>query len=274
MLRVRWPRPAPLVAMKSSRDAGGVGAVEPGAEGGFKPESHSLDDLPKEPSVGSPGDPALSIEGPSHYPVACGALGHYDEGEVRRIQGALGRGLSIAHQDETSILLLDRPPISWKHRLTRGFAWSEAAPECSSRVTSWRDAATELAACGLVLEGDGAYLHSSVAGVAPIYYLEEGDATYFASRIDPLVQTCRGKLSIDWAAWAAIFLLTAPLGDGTPFLEVRRLRPFSVLEHRPHDGARQIGHEWPWARHDPGARGGTEEAVVENLRRAILIVAT
>jgi hypothetical protein len=43
-------------------------------------------------------------------------------------------------------------------------------------------------------------LHSSVNGLGPIYWIEDRDATYFASRIDPLVVTAAAPLSIDWDA--------------------------------------------------------------------------
>jgi hypothetical protein len=54
------------------------------------------------------------------------------------------------------------------------------------------------------------------------------NATYFASRIDALVKATTGSLSVD--AWAAIFFLRHAIGTRTPFTEVRRLEPFSLLE--------------------------------------------
>ena len=60
--------------------------------------------------------------------------------------------------------------------------------------------------------------------------MEHDGAVYFASRIDPLVTALPRRLTIDWRAWASIFFLRFPLGERTPFLEVKRLRPFSTLE--------------------------------------------
>ena len=74
-------------------------------------------------------------------------------------------------------------PQGPRHRLERG-------PATGGKATSWKQAAQRLACCGLVVDGGARYVHSSVAGVAPVYYLEDADATYFASRIDPLVGSC------------------------------------------------------------------------------------
>ncbi len=182
---------------------------------------------------------------------------------------ALPPGLTTVYQDERSVLMLDRPPVAWRGRRAEGLCWSEQALERPG-VASWKDAARDLAACGLVIDEDDRYLHSSVAGLSPIFYLHDGDATYFASTIEALAgsQPRGRKLSVDWAAWAAIFMLTAPLGDRTPFLEIRRLPPFSTLKHRPGKGPRQRVTDWPWAHdRDEGASG--PEQVVERLREAL-----
>jgi hypothetical protein len=101
--------------------------------------------------------------------------------------------------------------------------------------------------------------------------MHDGDATYFASRIDPLVMSHpeQHKLTIDWQAWAGIFLMTAPLGDRTPFLEVRRLPPFTTLKHRPGAGARQRSAGWPWAEVGLDQSATTGATLIEGLREAI-----
>ena len=160
--------------------------------------------------------------------------------------------------------------IRWGARRTQGFAWSEGRPAERS-VTSWKDAACELAACGLVAHGERRRVHSSVSGVAPIYYVEHAGAVYFASRIDPLVQALPRRYTIDWRAWASIFYLRFPIGERTPFREVKRLRPFSTLEwdaDRREAKARQ--HRWPWAEVEPSL--GLDEgagAIVEAMRAAV-----
>jgi asparagine synthetase B (glutamine-hydrolysing) len=205
---------------------------------------------------------------PDRFPIACGALGRFDPRQTTRVAAALGGELSIAHQDDVSILLCDRPPIRWDRGRNRGLCWSEGIPR-NSRVTSWQDAARSLAASGLVLGEDGPRVHTSVAGLAPIYHRKVGEATYFATRIEPLVAAFDERVSIDWGAWASIFLLTAPIGERTPFAEIRRVPPFSLLGHEPGRGPRVEAHDWPWAQPDPVGPRATAETVVEALREVV-----
>jgi hypothetical protein len=119
-------------------------------------------------------------------------------------------------------------------------------------VRFWKDASRELAACGLVIHGERRRVHSSVSGVAPVYHLADGNAVYFASRIDPLVGALPRRLTIDWRAWASIFYLRFPVGERTPFLEVKRLRPFSTLEwDEAAERPRTVQHRWPWSEVEP-----------------------
>jgi asparagine synthase len=206
-------------------------------------------------------------------PGVCGALGDFDPERIEQLRKAFGRlesALDPVHEDESSVLLLDREAISWSGRRARGLGWSEGLA-ATGGASSWKEAAQRLGCCGLVIEGAVRYIHSSVSGVAPIYYLEDGDATYFASRIDPLVMSGppERRLTIDWEAWAGIFLMTAPLGDRTPFLEVRRLPPFSTLKHRPGVGPRPLSPPWPWADVPLDAGAGTSETLIESLRDSI-----
>jgi hypothetical protein len=159
---------------------------------------------------------------PARLPLACGALGEYELERVTAIAQALGPGMAAVHRDVDSVLLLDRPALTWDRPEARGFAWSEGITR-PGPVACWQDAACRWAACGLVVEADRRYLHTSVAGVAPVYYLRSGSATYFASRIDALVQATASSLSVDWDAWAAIFFMSYPLDARTPFCEVRRI---------------------------------------------------
>jgi asparagine synthase len=212
----------------------------------------------------------VSDQYPRRNPLACGALGRYDSALVAEIGRRLAGEVSAVHQDGESILLLDRRPIRWGARRTQGFAWSEGRPAERS-VTSWKDAACELAACGLVAHGERRRVHSSVSGVAPIYYVEYAGAVYFASRIDPLVQALPRRYTIDWRAWASIFYLRFPIGERTPFREVKRLRPFSTLEWDPgRQEARARQHRWPWAEVEPSLRlDEGAGAIVEATRAAV-----
>jgi hypothetical protein len=196
---------------------------------------------------------------PRRTPLACGALGAYDRAVVEAIGRRLGAGMRLVHRDRSSALMLDREPLAWRSRLTRGFAWSEGT--ASGRpIRSWRDAACELNAAGLVVRPGGSFVHSSVAGVAQIYHADWDGATYFASRIEPLVRALPTRCHADWEAWASILTLTHPVDGHTPFEEVRRLLPYTVVDrHRGRGRTRQ--QSWPWAAIEPDldVRAGAAE---------------
>lgn len=200
---------------------------------------------------------------------ACGALGRYDRGRLQRMAELCGGG-DFVHEDESSALVLDREPVRWEGRGGCGIGWVEAdARTPPARFADWR-AAAEANVCGLVVEGRRRFLHSAVNGLAPIYWLEHGGAVYFASRIDPLVQTSPVRLSIDWQAWASIVAMRFPAGNRTPFAEISRLPLFSVLRRR-FGGARVREERWPWAEIEPtegvtAAAEGAAAALEEALR--------
>jgi hypothetical protein len=202
--------------------------------------------------------------------LACGALGSYDRNRVLAIAAELGDGLSVAHEDETSILALDRPAIPWRGRRQSGLAWSERVDTVNGTgLDSWSDVATAGAACGLVIEGRRRYLHTSVSGTLKIYYLAHDGAVYFATRIDPLASTAAGRLTVDWEAWAGILTLDYPLGNRTPFAEIRVLGPFATLGCR--RGRPQVSEKrWPWAEVEPdlGVEPGSAR-LLERLREGV-----
>ena len=146
------------------------------------------------------------------------------------------------------MLMLDREPIRWEGSKERGLGWIEG-DLWRGEASDWRDAA-ELGACGLVIDGRRRFVHSAINGLSPVYWINHG-RTYFASRIDPLVQA-RRALSVDWDAWASTIALRHPLGERTPFAEIRRLGPFSTLRRRFGRG-RSHSPAWPWAEIEPGA---------------------
>ena len=79
------------------------------------------------------------------------------------------------------------------------------------------------------------------------------------------------RLTIDWRAWASIFYLRFPLGERTPFLEIKRLRPFSTLEWD--DGGQRpstVHHRWPWSEVEPhlDLEAGSD-AALEAMQAAI-----
>jgi Asparagine synthase len=202
-------------------------------------------------------------------PAVCGALGEYDRDRVERAAAAFEAELRPVHEDGRSILLLDREPLRWRGRRQHGLGWIEGGLwDPARKPGDWREAA-RAGACGLAIEGRRRLLHSSVNGIAPLYWIEAGAATYFASRIDPLVRACPHPLSLDWDAWAATISLRFPLGERTPFAEIRRLPVFSALRKRLGRPQRLVP-TWPWAEVEPGrSREEAAEAIVAGLREAL-----
>lgn len=219
-----------------------------------------------------------------HHPLVCGALGDYDPTRVRAIARAFGGDrVRVVHEDATSALALDREPLRWGSGAspvrTQGLGWIEATPWPGDRpgsgVTTWQEA-SRAGACGLVLDGEHRYLHTSVNGLGSVYWLSEGEAVYFSSRIDPLVQATPGEFSIDWDAWASIIVMRFALRDLTPFAEIGRLPPYTTFGwHRGQRG----GHlqvespTWPWAEAEPSVdRQQTAAALAQALRDAVALV--
>lgn len=210
----------------------------------------------------------LTIDGtvsvPSRAPVVCGAIGDYDR---RLLLGAATAECRPVHEDSRSILLLDREPMRWRGRGRSGLAWVEGGFWRGS-VASWEQASRQ-GACGLVLAGRRRHLHSSVSGVGPLYWLDREGATYFASRIELLLELAPGPLSVDWDAWSSILALRYPLGERTPFAEIRRLGPSSTLRRR-RGRSQARAHRWPWSEVEPGADLAAGAATAaEALREAL-----
>jgi hypothetical protein len=178
--------------------------------------------------------------------------------------------MRVAHEDNRSILALDREPVAWGARGARGFGWEVGQlPDAGTPIGDWR-AAASAGMAGLVIEGRRRHLHSSIDGTASLYWLEDGGATYFCSRIEPLARSAGKRLSIDWEAWAAILALRYPVGDRTPFAELRRLPRFSTLSMPRLGKTRVSSATWPWSEIEPSI--GLEEAaerVVAALRASL-----
>ena len=202
--------------------------------------------------------------------LACGALGRYDRDQVLAIASGLEGESTIVHEDRgrCSSWIANR---SGGRGRAGGASRGANGPETISGagIRDWRDAACAAAACGLVLDGRRSYVHSSVAGMAPVYYMEHDGAVYFATTIDALALASPRRLSVDWEAWAGILTVDFPLGDRTPFAEIRLLRPFSTLEVR-WRRARVETSRWPWAEVESNldVAEGTA-AVLDGMRASI-----
>lgn len=209
---------------------------------------------------------------PHRAPLACGALGSYDRERVLRIASRLGCLPLPTHEDAGSLLLLDREPIAWSGSGRHGLAWIEGEIwQSGAPVGDWKEAAGR-GLTGLVVEGRKRYLHTSLNGLAPVYWMEDGGAVYFASRIDPLVRTAPRRLSIDWQAWAAIIAMRYPLGERTPFAEVSRLPNYATLRRRL-GRPRPRSHTWPWEEIEPRATiAATADRVATEIERCLVPV--
>ncbi len=205
-----------------------------------------------------------AASGELRSPLVCGALGRYDPARVRRMAAAFDRDVRVVHEDATSALAMDREPIRWGGGSGAGLGWIDALP-WGGVASGWEEA-SQAGACGLLLEGRHRRVHSSVNGLGAVYWMSEGGALYFASRIDPLVQAATGPLSIDWDAWSSIIAMRFPGADRTPFAEIRRLPPYAALGWR-RRRPRIESPTWPWTRTEPHlAAREAGEVLAQSLR--------
>jgi Asparagine synthase len=197
-------------------------------------------------------------------PVACGALGAYEPEAVDRMRAVLGPGLAEVHRDQSSLLLLDRDPVSWQSERGFALAWCERLPLQAGKAHSLAEAAAT-GACGLLIEGDRRVVHASASGVGPLYWRRAGGATYFATAIDPLTRVGEESLEADWESWAQIIALGYSCGDGTPFSAIKRLNPLGTLEHASGAEPRVDRGRLAWAEVEPTEAGDVAEQIVSAL---------
>ena len=113
-------------------------------------------------------------------------------------------------------------------------------------------------------------LHADALGMQEVYVRRLGDATYFSVRVEALLELDDVLLHTDWSAWADILAVTCPLGDATPFEEVRRLAAATALRSGP-DGVKRVSFEPSWLATEPNARTTPADAVdvvARHLRRS------
>jgi len=154
------------------------------------------------------------------YPYVCGAIGPWQPSRLRRLLAA-SPGTSQIHADPGATLWASSPLTSWQTENGRGWFWWPFADGGVPR--SWRDAAEQRLAAGLVLDGGAAILHTCALGMQDLYITDVNGVRYFATDIDPLLAVIDGSLHSDWSAWASILAIGGPIGPETPFEEVRRM---------------------------------------------------
>ncbi|MET8157905.1 asparagine synthase C-terminal domain-containing protein [Sphaerisporangium sp. NPDC005289] len=223
-------------------------------------------------------------------PYVCGAIGAYDPDRLRLLAGA-GPAVREVYRAAGAALLSSapvapyaappRPPTDHDagqdaalgHPASGGarFAWAEGRP---SGAMPWWAVAETWETPGLIDEPDTVTLHTGAFGLIDVYYLTEpgpeGDAVYFAGNIEPLLALARRPHEVNWDAWAAIFKLTYPLLEDTPYRQVRRLPGATALVWS--RSARRIGVDRRaprWVREEPFDRGVTGGDIVALLHEAL-----
>lgn len=206
-------------------------------------------------------------------PQICGAIGCFDadraQAIARLVSGA--RQIEIGELAGRARVWATEEPIRWgANGGPRGVAWSETLLDPPRPPRTRVEAARECSAIGLEIDGQSVGVHASGLGLAPLYVQREGQATYFCSRLTPLADTSPALLSIDWAAWSAIFEFGCPLGARTCFTEIERLEPGAWISHHGRSGEGVPGSDgWSWTEfgceHRADPAGDILEAVRENV---------
>ncbi|MET1059770.1 MAG: hypothetical protein ABWX84_09240 [Nocardioides sp.] len=159
-------------------------------------------------------------------PFVCGAIGRWDTRMMRRLVQAGPDGLVTAIDVPGAVLLASGELDTWSSEAQRGVFWSSFSS--GDMPTSWQSASELRLAGGLVVGDEGPVLHNDALGLGEIYVRSLDGGLYFAARIDPLLTLDDRKLHVDWAAWASTLSLGSPVGDATPFAEIRRIEAASA----------------------------------------------
>ena len=164
--------------------------------------------------------PVASMEFRAH-PYVCGAIGPWEKIRLDRLRAAAPVHTRAIHTSGQATLWASSALPVWSSHAGNAWLWAPLAGGPTPR--SWQDAAEQRLAAGLVLEGSTATLHTCALGLQELYIRQSGDALYFATRIAPLLAIDEALVHTDWSAWASILALGAPIGDATPFQEIRRM---------------------------------------------------
>lgn len=193
-----------------------------------------------------------------NQPYVCGAIGTLDDSCLDRLLRDAPASVREVHRSPTAVLFASGEPEHWQADVHHGFLWNAWAE--GDAPASWRDAAERRVAAGLTVADRDATLHTDAIGIQDVYTRRIGDAVYFSIRIDPLLRISDAPLHTDWSAWASIFALTAPVGDATPFAEIRRMPAASAWTT---DGSRlrQTSFEPGWMSSEPDGAASPADAV-------------
>jgi hypothetical protein len=192
-------------------------------------------------------------------PYVCGALGRIDTAILGKLTAAGPRVRPALQTAEAA--LFSSTPLPPYHRAGGAFAfsWGERRPAAAGE---WISIAETYETPGLIGGGTRVTLHAGALGLVDVYYLRQGDAIYFSSLIQPLLSLV--PIAIDWSAWASILQVTFPLGEATPYSEVKRLPGSSALvfEHDRLTTERRLPR---WLRTEPYESWISPQEIVELL---------
>ena len=159
----------------------------------------------------------------SERPYVCGVLGRPDPIVVSRLLAA--SPVPVAPVVDGPLLAAWASPglVAWSGPAqTRGWHWGALVTGPSP--TSPEQAMFDRVAAGVVAQPAGGAVHTDYLGLQDVYLRRVGDATYFSVRITPLLDLDDTLLHPDFAGWASALAMGGPIGETTPFTEVRRLR--------------------------------------------------
>jgi hypothetical protein len=198
-------------------------------------------------------------------PFVCGVLGEASPGRLERLRQALP-GLVTVHEAPDVLLLAATPLRPYRADSdVRAWGFGDRSPD---PTLDWQAAAAEAEAPGLADLHDRVVLHPGALGYIDLYTRTLDDATWFASRVEPLLALDPAPLEVDWDAWASVFVLHYPVARATPFLAVRRLAAAEALVFE-RDNRRTRYQRWspPWyGLPEPGLDDGDPVAVAEVVR--------
>jgi asparagine synthetase B (glutamine-hydrolysing) len=200
-------------------------------------------------------------------PFVCGAIGAWNPALVHALTGRAPVPLRRTVERADLVLCSSGPTERWRAGERTGHCWGDLAD--GPAPSTWRDAAEGRLAGGVELAPDRVAVHTDALGVQDLYYRRVDGAVYFAGRIEPLLAIGPGPLHLDWTAWACTFGLTSPVGDATPFAEIRRLPAAAAWVHGPRGLALDTFEpSWTANEADPGHRAAD---VVDALRRTLRV---
>ncbi|MGN9838505.1 asparagine synthetase B family protein [Nonomuraea sp. H19] len=194
-------------------------------------------------------------------PYVCGALGRIDTAILGKLTTAGPRVRPALQTAEAA--LFSSTPLPPYHRAgdAYAFAWGERRPAAAA---DWITVAETYETPGLIGDDNRVALHAGALGLVDVYYVRQGEAVYFSSLIQPLLSLV--PITIDWSAWASIIQVTFPLGEATPYTEVKRLPGASavVFEHGRLATERRLPR---WLRTEPYEAWTSPEEIVELLHQ-------